>query len=75
MDATEYITSSSVISLGADFKTELPSQQQYKGNYGITFELIFKDSLEKFITKTYTVDVNSMIGNPYKLNEFTIQNQ
>lgn len=75
MDAAEYITNSSVISLGADFRTELPSKQQYKGNYGIIFELIFKDSLERFVTKTYTVDINSMIGNPYKLNEFTTQNQ
>jgi len=68
-DVQEYIQQSSILCVGADFRTNLPTEQQLKGNYGIVFELAFEDGL----MKDYIVDINRMIGNPYKLNQSTTQ--
>lgn len=68
-DVQEYIQQSSILCGGADFKTQLPAEQQIKGNYGIVFELAFEDGL----MKNYMVDVNQMTGNPYKLIQSTTQ--
>lgn len=68
-DVQEYIQQSSILCGGADFKTQLPAEQQLKGNYGIVFELAFEDGL----MKNYMVDVNQMTGNPYKLIQSTTQ--
>lgn len=68
-DVQEYIQQSSILCVGADFRTNLPTEQQLKGNYGIVFELAFEDGL----MKDYIVDINRMIGNPYKLNQSTSQ--
>ena len=43
-DVNEYIKETSTIICGASFKTSLDAAQKYKGNYGINFELIFKDN-------------------------------
>ncbi len=68
-DVQEYIQQSSILYVGADFRTNLSTEQQLKGNYGIVFELAFEDGL----MKDYIVDINRMIGNPYKLNQNTTQ--
>lgn len=68
-DVQEYIKNNNILCCGADFKTQLPGEQQVKGNYGIVFELAFEDGL----IKNYTVDINQMIGNPYKLTQYTTQ--
>lgn len=68
-DVQEYMQQSSILCCGADFRTQLPAEQQLKGNYGIVFELAFEDGL----MKNYMVDVNQMIGNPYKLTKSTTQ--
>ena len=68
-DVQEYIQQSSILCCGADFRTQLPAEQQLKGNYGIVFELAFEDGL----MKNYMVDVNQMTGNPYKLTKSTTQ--
>lgn len=68
-DVQEYMQQSSILCCGADFRTQLPAEQQLKGNYGIVFELAFEDGL----MKNYMVDVNQMTGNPYKLTKSTTQ--
>ena len=70
-----YIKQSKYIICGATFQTALPQEQQFKGNYGIAFELNYhtEKSNSDIITKTYTVDVNQMLGSPYKLIEATRQ--
>ena len=70
-----YIKQSSSIICGASFKTALPTEQQFKGNYGICFELEFLDnaSRDTIITKQYIIDVNHIEGNPYKVVNFKRQ--
>ena len=69
-----YLKQSSSIICGAIVRTALPVEQQFRGNYGIVFELNFSDNATgKIITKNYVVDVNQMRGNPYKITHDTRQ--
>ena len=64
----EYIRNSTYIIAGAYVRTELNIQQQYQGNYGILFGLDFIDNATRGqVTRYYTVDVDKMTGNPYRL--------
>lgn len=72
-DVDEYIKKTSTIICGASFKTSLDAVQRYKGNYGINFELIFKDNNNQEVSKNYIVDINEMSGNPYIFNPATRQ--
>lgn len=68
------IKESDSILCAAEFKTNLAQDQQTPGNYGITFVIEFKDNfLGDIITKNFTIDINSMIGNPYEQKIFTNQ--
>ena len=70
----EYITKSSSVIAGGTFKNNLPTEQRFRGNFGIIFELVFIDNAtEKEVTRNYVVDVNQMNGNPYRLNQYTRQ--
>ena len=70
----EYIKNSDSIICGAEFRTELDEIQKSKGNFGIVFDLDFKDNKTgDIITKSYKIDVNQMSGNPYNLNISTRQ--
>ena len=72
--ATRYFTKSSALICGAIFKTTIPGQQQYRGNYGISFELMFTDNATgKNVLRNYVLDVNQMIGNPYSIKNETRQ--
>lgn len=72
--ATRYFTKSSALICGAIFKTTIPGQQQYRGNYGISFELMFTDNATgKNVLRNYVLDVNQMIGNPYAIKNETRQ--
>lgn len=72
-DVDEYIKETSTIICGASFKTSLDAIQRYKGNYGINFELVFKDNNGQEVSKNYIVDINEMSGNPYNFNSATRQ--
>ena len=68
-DLQEYITKSSSLICGGIFKTILPKEQRFRGNYGILFELTFLDNAtEELVNRDYIVDVNQMSGNPYNLS-------
>lgn len=71
----EYIKENGSIYCAADFQTSLPQEQQLQGNYGIIFALDFNSNNkeEDVITKYYSINVNNMTGNPYKLLQPTRQ--
>ena len=70
----EYIKSSTSILLAATIKTSLPTEQQFRGNYGILYEMVFKDNAsEELVTRNYALDVNQFEGNPYKMPNFKRQ--
>ena len=69
-----FLSVSSTLVAGASFKTQLPGEQRLKGNYGIIFELGFKtETSDEIVLKKFIVDINKMVGNPYSLNNFTLQ--
>lgn len=71
----EYIKENGSIYCAADFQTSLLQEQQLQGNYGIIFALDFNsnNNEEDVITKYYSINVNNMTGNPYKLLQPTRQ--
>lgn len=70
----EYIKNSSTIICGARFRTVLEMEQRFQGNYGIVFKLDFIDNAtQNIVTKDFIIDVNRMIGNPYKFVQETRQ--
>ena len=64
-----YIKQSSSLIAGATFKTNIPSNHQSNGHYGITFYLEFIDntSSNKNVIRSYTIDQDNMVDNPYRL--------
>lgn len=65
--------------LTAKVKTNMPIEQQQGGNYGITLSLPFLEDAgdgtgSKKVWKTVSMDVNTMQGNPYRFNEYALQN-
>lgn len=77
LDETSFannVKDTNTIICGAEFKTELASEQAARGNFGIAFDIDFKDNISgDIVTKTYIVDVNNMLGNPYNQRDFTRQ--
>ena len=70
----EYFKESSHLICGANFKTSLPKEQQEQGNFGIGFDLVFKNNADgSLVTRNYIVDINQMIGNPYQILKETRQ--
>lgn len=64
--ANTYLKQSKYMLCGASFKTNLDAIQQYKGDYGIAFDLDFIDNNSgETVVRTYLVNVNEMKGNPY----------
>ena len=64
--AKEYFKNSTNFSISMDIQNDLIPEQRYKGNYGIIVGIDFKDnSTGDLVTRYYTLDVDSMTGNPY----------
>lgn len=73
-DIDEYIKNTSLLKISAEFKTELSLEQQFRGNYGILISLDFLDNATGAeVVRNYILDVNKIIGNPYKLTDFSKQ--
>lgn len=73
---SQYIKESSSLIVGATFKTNISAQRQYRGHYGITYVLRFLDNTSnKQVLRSYTVDEDHMIDNPYNLRYGTRQYQ
>ena len=72
----EYIKQSSSLIVGGIFKTNIPIERQHRGHYGITFNLRFLDNTSnKHVIRSYTINEDNMIDNPYKLLYGTRQYQ
>jgi len=70
----QYIKTTESLICGMTVKTSIPTENQYRGNYGIIFALDFADNATgETVTRYYTVDVDKMTGNPYKLISATEQ--
>ena len=62
--------------MGAIFKTTIPPERQYRGHYGITYNLRFLDNTSnKEVIRSYTIDEDNMVDNPYRLIYETRQYQ
>ena len=49
-------------------------EQRFQGNYGIKFVLCFIDNAtQQEVLREYIIDVNKMVGNPYKFIQETRQ--
>lgn len=71
-----YIKQSSSLIVGANFRTQIPSIRQYRGHYGISFNLRFKtNTADLDVIRSYIIDEDNMIDNPYKLLYDTRQHQ
>ena len=63
------IQQSSSLIIGATIKTSIePQRQSSRGHYGITYTLKFlNNNSNEPIIRSYTIDEDNMIGNPYRL--------
>ena len=69
-----YIQQSSALLIAANIKTNIDSKKQYRGHYGISYTLKFKDNnSSNEISRVYILDENSMVGNPYRMSHKTRQ--
>ena len=70
----ESIKEHNEILCGAKFKTNFDSVQKRLGDFGVIYEIDFKDNITgAILTKVFKIDVNKMSGTPYDLNNFTRQ--
>lgn len=73
-DVNSYIKNAGSIILAANIKTKLIAEQQFRGNYGLIVGLDFLDNATNTeVTRYYTLDVDIMRGNPYKILNYTRQ--
>ena len=65
--ANLYFQNANYIEIGGTFTTQLNEEQKRKGNYGLVFDIDFKNG-EEIVNRKYVIDINSMTGNPYSYN-------
>lgn len=64
----KYIKQSSSLIVAATFQTNIAKDRQSRGHYGIAFNLTFNDNATgEETTRTYIINEDNMIDNPYKL--------
>ena len=72
----QYIKQSSSLIAGATFKTNIDIEKQYRGHYGIAYNLRFLDNTSnQEVVRSYIIDEDNMIDNPYRLLYKTRQYQ
>lgn len=72
----DYAKKSSSLMVNIKVRTSLEPLQQQRGNYGIQIDALFQDSASgKDVIRSYILDVNTMVGNPYALTLQTLQNK
>ena len=72
----QYIKESSSLIAGATFKTNIPAARQSRGHYGIAFDLVFTDNASgQQVIRSYEINEDNMIDNPYRLAYKTRQYQ
>lgn len=69
-----YLKESSSIILGASIQTSIDPVRQLRGHYGMIFNLTFNDNASGAqVTRSYMIDENLMVDNPYRLTYKTRQ--
>lgn len=70
---SNYSKNYSTFAFSAEFKTNLPIEQQQKGNYGLALiiPVITAAGTEK--NKIYVFDIDNISGNPYNLKSYSKQ--
>ena len=68
-----YFQNATYMEIGGTFRTALADEQKRKGNYGLVFDIDFKNG-ETITNQKYVIDINSMTGNPYTYNYGSEQN-
>jgi len=54
--------------VGGVIKTSIKPEKQYQGHYGITYNLRFNDNVSNTeVIRSYTINENNMVDNPYRL--------
>ena len=72
----QYIKESSSLIAGATFKTSIPAQRQFRGHYGIVYNLTFHDNASgQQVIRSYEINEDNMVDNPYRLAYPTRQYQ
>ena len=71
--ANIYFQKSNYMEIGGTFTTRLNEEQKRKGNYGLVFDIDFRNG-EEIVNRKYVIDINSMTGNPYSYNYGSEQN-
>ena len=67
VSAKEYFKNTNNLKIGAIFKTVLDKEQQFKGQYGIYFEIAFRDNATgNIVLRDYVLNSTYVEGNPYK---------
>lgn len=70
----EYIKATSSITIGGTFTTSISPEKQFNGHYGIAYNLRFADNNDgEPVIRTYMLDEDCMVGNPYRLSKPTYQ--
>lgn len=65
--AKQYFKDTNNLKIGAIFKTALDKEQQFRGQYGIHFEIAFRDNATgDIVLRDYILDSTYVEGNPYK---------
>lgn len=62
----QYLKQSSSLIVGAKFRTQIPTERRSNGHYGIAFNLQFEDDYGT-IVKSYVINEDNMVDNPYNL--------
>lgn len=66
--AREYFKDLTAVECKAKFRTALPSEQQYRGEYRVVYYLDFYDNATgSVVTREYILGINNIEGEPYKL--------
>lgn len=72
----QYIQQSSSLIIGGIFKTSIPPERQSRGHYGIAYNLRFLDNTSnQQVVRSYVIDEDNMVDNPYRLIYQTRQYQ
>ena len=75
----DYLENYNTFLFTAKIKTNIALEQQQSGNYGVILNLPFlkvsTDGVQtEQIWKSVSIDVNTIQGNPYRLDEYSLQN-
>jgi len=69
---TRYIKQGDSLALGMVVRTAF-ADGQTGGNYGLRFNLVFKDNITGAeVVKTFQIDTSDVIGHPYQLTNPTL---